>query len=262
MMAAGEDEDFYVYKMASVEPRGIAVIINNEKFRLPLKSQATTDADDLCDTFRWLNFEVKRYDNKTGPEMSEILNDVAAMPDHYKYNCLMVAILTHCDSKDCDMLYGTSGKISLQSVVETFSGEKCQMLVGKPKIFIVQASRAIKREHTVNGAGCDEMDGDEIDGTPSPVVIHPNIADYLVAYSSVPGLLSTENNKSKSIFVSTLVEVFRKHANNEDLITMLERVDNEVTKYGPPKGSEFQGKREGIEIRLCLKGKIYFSRSL
>ena len=136
------------------------------------------------------------------------------------------------------------------------------MLVGKPKIFIVQASRAIKREHTVNGAGCDEMDGDEIDGTPSPVVVHPNIADYLVAYSSVSGLLSTENNKSKSIFVSTLVEVFRKHANNEDLITMLERVDNEVTKYGPPKGSEFQGKREGIEIRLCLKGKIYFSRSL
>ena len=247
----------YVYKMASVETRGIAVIINNDRFRPPLKSQATTDADDLCDMFRWLKFEIQRHDNKTTRDMNKILKEVAAMPDHYKYDCLMVAILTHCDSKDCDMLCGTTGKISLQDIIEAFSGENCQMLVGKPKIFIVQASRGVKHVLHMNGAGYDAVDGeDTIDARSDD--IHPNIADYLVAYSSIPGILSTEDNKSKSIFVSTLVEMFRKHAHNEDMVTMLERVENEVAKYGS-KGTEFQGIREGIEVRLSLKGKIYFN---
>ena len=257
-MAAYEDL-VYVYKMASsIEPRGIAVIINNDNFQEPpLKSQATTDADDLNEMFKWLNFEVQRYDNKTAHDMSKILKDVAAMLDHNKYNCLMVAILTHSDSKDCDLLRGTSGNISLQDIIEEFSGENCQMLIGKPKIFIVQASRAVK--HVVNEAGFNDIqiDGDNIDGNIEPVV-HPNIADYLVVYSSIPGLLSTEDNKSKSIFVSTLVEIFKKHADNEDMVTMLERVNNEVAKYG---SKDTEGTREGIEIRLSLKGKIYFNHN-
>ena len=260
-MAAHEAADsVYVYKMASIEPRGIAVIINNDNFRPPLKSQATTDADDLNNMFKWLNFEVQRYDNKTNRDMSKILKDVAAMPDHYKYNCLMVAILTHSDSKNCDLLHGTSGKILLQEIIEAFSGENCQMLIGKPKIFIVQASRAVKHEVHMNGAGFNDIqfDGDDIDGSIHEPVVHPNIADYLAVYSSIPGLLSTEDNKSKSIFVSTLVEIFKKHADSEDMVTMLERVNNEVAKYG---SKDTEGAREGIEIRLSLKGKIYFNHN-
>ena len=161
--------------------------------------------------------------------------------------------MTHGDYGD--VLYGTTGQgIVIQEVIETFSGTRCPTLIGKPKIFIIQACRGRRLNQTVqnlndtNDDGCDMID--------SGSTKHPNISDYLVAYSTIPGHVSFRNNKIGSIFISTLVEIFQKCAAYED--TMLQRVNNEVTKY-KPQGNEFQESRQSPKVRSSLRGKLYFN---
>ena len=245
----------YVYKMIPKHCAfGIAVIINNEEFKAPLatRSGATIDAYNLSNLFNNLGFDTQCHDNKTHTEMRHILNDVAGM-DHNNYDCLMVAILTHGDYGD--VLYGTSGRITIQEVIETFSGKRCPTLIGKPKIFIIQACRGRRYNQAVEMYEKNDDLHDAIDSIPTA---HASISDYLVAYSTIPGHVSFRNNKIGSIFIHTLVKTFRQHAADEDLITMLERVTNEVTKY-QPQGDKQQDSKQSPELRFALRGKIYFN---
>ena len=250
----------HIYEMIS-KRCDTAVIINNDEFKTPLESRSGTsiDAHNLCNLFSYLGFDTQRHDNKTHIEMRQILNDVAAM-DHGRYDCLMVAILTHGDYGD--VLYGTSGGlITIQEVTETFSGRRCPTLLGKPKIFIIQACRGNRYNQTVELNGANNDDCNMIDSGPA---IHPNISDYLVAYSTIPGHISIRNDKIGSIFISTLVKIFRRCAADEDLTTMLERVTNEVTKYQSQITcirihDQLHDSMQSPEVRSALRGKVYFN---
>ena len=240
----------FIYSMKS-HPHGISVIINNEKFNvLSCRFGTSVDAHNLENLFHYLGFVTQCHSNKTHIEMRQLLYDVAAM-NHSNYDCLVVTILTHGDYGD--VLYGTTGQgIVIQEVIETFSGTRCPTLIGKPKIFIIQACRGRRRNQTVqsnatNDDGCDMIDSG-----------HPNISDYLVAYSTIPGHVSFRNNKIGSIFISTLVEIFQRYAAYEDIDTMLQRVNNEVTKY-KPQGDGLQDSRQSTEVRSSLRGKLYFN---
>ena len=241
------------YAMKS-SPRGIGVIINNEKFNaLQPRFGAAMDVHNLEILFQYLNFDTQSHKNKTHTEMRQILNDVAGM-DHDKYDCLMVAILTHGDYGD--VLYGTSGGITIQEVIETFSSKRCPTLISKPKIFIIQACRGRRYNQAVELDDGNDEQCDMIDSGPT---VHPNISDYLVAYSTIPGHVSFRNNNNGSIFISTLVKIFRQHAASEDIITMLERVNNEVTKYQPQGNISYQDSRQSPEWRSSLRGKVFFN---
>jgi len=61
-----------------------------------------------------------------------------------------------------------------------FTGEKCPTLVGKPKLFFIQACRG----NRLDGS----MLATQVDGSPSSFKI-PNHADFLIAYSTIPGKL-------------------------------------------------------------------------
>ena len=234
-------------------PCGIGVIMNNEKFNtLQPRFGTAMDAHNLENLFCYLSFDTQHHENKTHIEMRQILNNVAGM-DHDKYDCLMVTILTHGDYGD--VLYGTSGAITIQEVIETFSSKRCPTLIGKPKIFIIQACRGRRYNQAVE---LDDRNDDECDMIDSGPTVHPNISDYLVAYSTTPGHVSFRNNKIGSIFIDRLVKIFRQHAAIEDIITMLERVNDEVTKY-QPQGNMYQDSRQSPELRSSLRGKLFFN---
>ena len=142
----------------------------------------------------------------------------------------------------------------IQEVIETFSGKRCPSLIGKPKIFIIQACQGRRHNQTVQLSN-DWYDMTDSSGGPT---VHPNISDYLVAYSTIPGHVSFRNNNIGSIYISTLVKTFRRYAAYEDIATILERVINEVTKY-EPCGNGLQESRQSPEIRSTLRGKVYFT---
>ena len=242
-----------IYKMTS-KPRGIAIIINNKNFvsQLTLRSGSTVDVHNLWDLFNYLGFNPQYHHNKTHTEMRQILNDIAGM-DHDKYDCLMVAILTHGNYGD--VLYGTTGVITIQEVIEIFSSKRCPTLIGKPKIFIIQACRGTRLNQAVELNDTNSEECDMIDSGPT---VHPNISDYLVAYSTIPGHVSFRNNKIGSVFILTLVKIFRQHAADEDITTMLERVTDEVSKY-QPQGNIYQDNRQCPELRSSLRGQLFLN---
>ncbi|CAJ0922084.1 unnamed protein product, partial [Ranitomeya imitator] len=83
-----------------------------------------------------LGFEVKSYDNLKAVEILEKVHDVA-MSDHGDADCFLCVFLSHGEDNH---VYAFDAKIEIQRLTSLFKGDKCQSLVGKPKIFIIQVN--------------------------------------------------------------------------------------------------------------------------
>ena len=143
-------------------PQGIGVIINNKKFDGYGRDRKGTDIDAtaLEKLFTYLGFYTKRFDNLTAKQMKDELTEVSKL-DHRNYDCLMVAILTHGEK---DELYGTDDKsIPVEDLTKLFYGDQCPSLVGKPKIFILQACRGASKDTGVTYDMADEDDDKKLD---------------------------------------------------------------------------------------------------
>lgn len=87
--------------------------------------------------------------------MRGLCKDIAGK-DHTKYDCLLFAVLTHGTK---GKLYGTDGKlVPVEEITELFSGNKCPSLIGKPKIFLLQACRGERKD---KGVKYDMTDGSD-----------------------------------------------------------------------------------------------------
>jgi len=150
------------YTMTS-KPRGIGLIINNKIFTgTSLLNRKGTDKDAaaLQRLFTYLGFYTNRYDNLTGSQLRSTFEEVAGI-DHKKFDCLLVAILTHGER---GKLYGTDGElIPVEDLTNLFSGYQCPSLIGKPKIFLLQACRGRKIDYGVEHDMTDGDDGKDID---------------------------------------------------------------------------------------------------
>ena len=143
------------YQMKSY-PQGVGVIINNKKFHGHLNNREGTDIDAaaLLRLFTHLGFYTYRFNDLTAGQMRDILTTVSKI-DHKNYDCLLIAILTHGTQ---GKLYGVDCKsILVESLTKLFYGDQCPSLVGKPKVFILQACRGKKLDR---GVPYDATDGD------------------------------------------------------------------------------------------------------
>ncbi|XP_046575952.1 caspase-3-like [Haliotis rubra] len=158
------------------EKRGRAIILNNKEFVCDKKTRTGTDVDasNVCARFKHLGFEVVRHNNKTGEQMKETITDVSAL-DFSSCDCLVCVILSYGEE---GLIYGTEGPVQIKDFVDPFKRNKS--LAGKPKLFFT------------NGAG---MAAEYVNGVLFRRVethIIPREADFLIAYSTVPGNLSWE----------------------------------------------------------------------
>ena len=146
---------FLSYQMKSY-PRGICTIINN-KFFSNMNEREGTDADAaaLQQLFTHFGFYTSRYNNLTGNQMRRLFKETAAK-DHTKFDCLVVAVLTHGTK---GKLYGTDGRlVPVEEITELFTGNKCPTLAGKPKVFLLQACRGERKD---KGVKYDMTDGND-----------------------------------------------------------------------------------------------------
>ena len=150
------------YQMKSY-PRGICTIINNKYFSNMSEREGTdADAAALQQLFTYFGFYTSRYNNLTGSQMRRLFKDISGK-DHTKFDCLLVAVLTHGTK---GKLYGTDGKlVPVEEITELFSGNNCPSLTGKPKIFLLQACRGERKDKGVKydmTDGSDEVTGHQI----------------------------------------------------------------------------------------------------
>ncbi|XP_059174909.1 caspase-3-like isoform X2 [Physella acuta] len=149
------DDDKYNFNYPK---RGLAVIINNEKFitrDFSDRPGSSYDAVALHEAFKGLGFEVLDYDNLTGREMMTVLKYASVKYDHVRADCFACAVLSHGDQtwidkeyarmrvkERQDLLFGVDGvSVPTRLVLEWFNDDNCPGLQGKPRLFFFQACR-------------------------------------------------------------------------------------------------------------------------
>lgn len=232
--------------------RGLFLLFSQVDFvSLPSLEGYNKDADDLEKLFKYLDFDVVRYNNKRKADILKIINDKALNYDHSENDCFACAFLTHGRQiNNEDVMYGMDDYIYTKDILAPFKGDQCIFLSGKPKFFIFQACRGNKLDN-----GTDRVAGDDVAGN---YTRHPDYnngelncipveADFLLAYSTIPDYCAWVNDREGSWFIQELVKVFTHDHNTHDVLSMLTSVNGNVAydyksncSANPQKHMKFQ----------------------
>ncbi|NWH43042.1 CASP6 protein, partial [Fregata magnificens] len=125
------------YKM-NHQRRGVALIFNHERFfwhlRLPDRRGTLADRNNLKRSLTDLGFEVRHFDDLKAEDVLQKICE-ASKDDHSNADCFVCVFLSHGEN---DHIYAYDAQIKIETITDMFRGDKCQSLVGKPKIFIIQ----------------------------------------------------------------------------------------------------------------------------
>uniref|UniRef100_K1R808 Caspase-6 n=1 Tax=Magallana gigas TaxID=29159 RepID=K1R808_MAGGI len=233
-----------VYSMRR-KRRGLVYLINNEKFDdLPRRYGTEFDRDDLAKLFTDLYFEVIVYDNLTAEEIRKNTESISKCDKIKDCDCFIFIILTHGDEKGVCGIDGESVPVS--TLTEMFEPNNCPELNEKPKVFLIQACRGDKKQKVCPSGGPGENgsqgdgSGDHVDGMnasdggwelgiSATQTVHSK-SDFLVAYSTPEGSLSWRKMDAGSWFMQAIVWVFKSESHVKDLVEMLGKVNDIVSK--------------------------------
>uniref|UniRef100_A0A182NW71 Caspase family p20 domain-containing protein n=1 Tax=Anopheles dirus TaxID=7168 RepID=A0A182NW71_9DIPT len=183
--------------------RGMAIILNHENFELMNKREGSTiDRDTAVAVLTNLQFDVRVYNDLPSGRLFGELKRLAD-EDHTESDCLLVMVMTHGDE---DVLYAYDRPYSVDRLWEHFMGNACPTLLGKPKLFFIQACRGRAFDKGVK-LGCSDLDSDCHVFEPHKYTI-PTTADLLVMYSSYKGHVSWRNPRGGSWFIPALCVEF------------------------------------------------------
>ncbi|OXU23463.1 hypothetical protein TSAR_013311 [Trichomalopsis sarcophagae] len=195
--------------------RGLAIIFNHEFFTVGhLKPRCGTnvDCENLANTLKSLGFEVNDLHNSTHKDISKYLEKVSEM-DHSQHDCLVVAVLSH---GELGLLYAHDTPYKADTIWSHFTSDRCPTLAGKPKLFFIQACQGDRLD-----GGITLKERTETDGQPTVTFRIPTHADFLIAYSTVPGFYSWRNTTRGSWFMQALCLELKENGTRYDLLTLL-----------------------------------------
>ena len=266
---SGDTAEDFVYSM-KCKPHGWCLIVNNVDFEhLNRRGGSDLDAQKLEDLFTQLQYKVKMVRNQTSKQLKETLFQFATLDDHRAADSMVVCLLSHGLE---GQIYGIDGVlVSIPDLLALFNGYMAKDLVGKPKLFFIQACRGSDFDH-----GADMTDGartagdlrmkrtaeqllnaafptDKVETFVEPETL-PAEADTLVAYSTVPGYVSWSNLQKGSWFVQAIVDVFSAYAHEEDVVSMLVRVNGKVAR----EFESFNRKKQIPAPVIMLTKKVFF----
>ncbi|XP_067297988.1 caspase-3a [Pseudorasbora parva] len=242
----------HVFKYSLNYPSiGHCVIINNKNFdpRTGMNQRNGTDVDagNAMNVFRKLGYTVKVYNDQTVMQITQVLTAVSR-DDHSRCASFVCVLLSHGDD---GVFFGTDKSVELKSLTSLFRGDRCPSLVGKPKLFFIQACR-----------GTDLDPGVETDHPSSdrPVRI-PVEADFLYAYSTVPGYYSWRNTMTGSWFIQSLCEMIAKYGKELELLQIMTRVNHKVALDFESTSNmpDFDAKKQIPCIVSMLTKEMYFT---
>jgi len=251
-------------------PRGYALIINNESFVNDIykyRSGSTIDANNLDILFEQLGFKVIVQNNRTYQEMREDINSFAQRQEHASSNMAIIVLLSHGED---GLVFGTDGrKVPNEWILGQFNNDNCPNLKGKPKLFIFQACRGddpdygtaliIPRLEEVDGLRSTQVDSQSFTLEALPPLFEkariPTVEDMLIAYATIPGYVAHRDNMRGTWFIESICNVFMNHAADTDIKEIMDEVSHEMRNYE----SEFGTKQScSYEVRHFYK-KLFFN---
>lgn len=229
---------------------GHCIIINNKNFDrstgMNQRNGTDVDAANAMKVFSKLGYKVKIYNDQTVEQMKQIL--ISASKDDHK-NCasFICVLLSHGDE---GIFFGTDGSVELKYLTSLFRGNRCRSLVGKPKLFFIQACRGTDLDGGV--------ETDSVDDEPTRIPVE---ADFLYAFSTAPGYYSWRNTQSGSWFIQSLCDMIGKYGTELELQHIMTRVNHKVAvEFESVSNSPgFHAKKQIPCIVSMLTKEMYFS---
>ena len=207
--------------------RGICLILENENFSkthaatrtLGRRHGSNVDAEKSIKLFQYLGFHVYHQKDLDRSQTITVLKEISMM-DHKDNDCFVCIVLTHGDHGE---LYASDGKYTIDLLFRYFLADHCSTLCGKPKLFFIQACQGGMLD---DGVLVRQTSRDSTD-TVSYFKI-PTYADFMIAYSTLPGFYSFRNTEKGSWFIRSLCQVLEKYNIQFDLLTMMTMVSRSV----------------------------------
>jgi len=270
------EEDSMSYKMTS-SPRGFALIIDNEEYdTLPPRRGSHVDSQCLTQLFRQLGFWVVVKRNLGRASLEYELTSFATDNFHVNVDMAVVCILSH--GENGTIICRNGERVSVETVLNKFNNHSAPSLRGKPKYFLIQSCRGLDIDPGIEMDGPQPANDNMSHGdnmadiqsaslsTVAPMVglmelnlsRNPSFEDMIVSYATIPGFVAYRNNVKGSWFVQSFCKVFMEFCHQEDLVTLLHRVSQELKTYCTVKG----------EKQMCetlLRGvykKVFFNPGL
>ncbi|XP_048843632.1 caspase-7 isoform X2 [Brienomyrus brachyistius] len=237
---------------------GKCIIINNKNFKaetgMSVRNGTDRDAGELLQCFRNLGFNACVYNDQTCSQMEALLRE-ASQEDHSNSSCFACILLTHGEES---LVFGTDGLMPLKTLTSLFRGDVCRSLVGKPKLFFIQACRGSQFDDGIETDAGPPNDTLETDANPRNKV--PVEADFLFAYSTVPGYYSWRNPGRGSWFVQALCSVLKEFGKQLEIMQILTRVNYKVaTSFESwSEDPRFTEKKQIPCIVSMLTKELYF----
>lgn len=232
-------------------PHGWCIIVNNHNFNETAKNRNGTEKDGgaITGVFSSRDYEVKQHDNLTGDEMLNIMKTYAK-EDHTEKDSFVCFVLSHGDK---GIVYGTDGKeVFVKDLTDQFNGLNCPSLIGKPKVFFIQACQGNKSDTGVTYVSDSNASVYVKDACGQSI---PITADFLTAFASVEDYEALRNPKTGCVFIQNLCTVLQDHQFfKKDLIYILTKVQDKTSKetYTVKKS----GKTENVKQMPTLQSTL------
>ncbi|XP_061835555.1 caspase-3-like [Nerophis lumbriciformis] len=245
--------DPYRYKM-DYPHMGICLIINNKNFHrstnMSTRNGTDVDAKLAFKTFAEFGYSVKVFNDQTVKQMKSLMLSTS-QEDHSNSASFVCVLLSHGDE---GVIFGTDGFEQLEILTKPFKGDRCRSLVGKPKLFFIQACRGSTLD---DGA---ELQADSVEEQSSERI--PVEADFLYAYSTAPGYYSWRNTQNGSWFMQALCNMLQHHRGELELMQIMTRVNNTVAMHFESNSNlpGFTGKKQIPCIVSMLTKDLYFPK--
>lgn len=242
--------------------RGVALIFNQERFfwRLGMNDRNGTNADrhHLVKRLTDLGFDVQAFDNL---KLEEVLNKISEVAEdsHADADCFLCVFLSHGEN---DHVYAYDGKIYIQDITALFKGNKCRSLVGKPKIFILQACRGDKHDDPVTPMDVTDSEVKVNEVVVDAGVVHtlPAGADFVMCYSVAEGYYSHRETVNGSWYIQDLCEALQKFGASLEFTEVLTLVNRKVSQrsVGNCNDRNAIGKKQVPCFASMLTKRLYF----
>ncbi|XP_046900348.1 caspase-3a isoform X1 [Hypomesus transpacificus] len=231
---------------------GQCIIINNKNFdrRTGMNQRNGTDVDagNAMKVFGKLGYKVKVYNDQSVNQITQVLKSVS-MEDHSGSASFVCVLLSHGDD---GVFFGTDASVELKSLTSLFRGDRCPSLVGKPKLFFIQACRGTDLDGGV------DTDGPSDGNTTTRIPVE---ADFLYAYSTAPGYYSWRNTQTGSWFMQSLCDMISKYGKELEVLHIMTRVNHKVAVEfeSVSNSTGFDAKKQIPCVVSMLTKEMYFT---